>query len=314
MRRKFLCLLIGLFILLNLMTYQVNASDENSFCVQFVENTSNFVATGYLSGINRCILLVYEPTSNNLVYTDANNEISGDFYFEINLGESLTNGEYTFVLCSDGSNVESFVSMCVSTIVAEANWFNVEYARTSRKFVIKGELDGTNRLMLMVYEPYLDGKNGNLIYFDAINECRGAFEFEVPLDSAPLAGTYEFVVLGDGDMCTYGKRRYYVDRVFTKIGYMSDKTEFGAEYMLEDGQQVESVSVFLAIYKIDSNGDMAFERIERECTVTEHNGKRCIVVKTTIPNSEGSGEYCAKAFVWSSFSEIKPLADCLVFE
>lgn len=308
--RKIISVILVILVMTSTLMVHASEPSEDLFTVNFLPATKSFSvsATDVLKGTNR-VLLVVKNDNDKVVYMDAFNEAKAeDVTLFVNLGNSLKNGEYTFILSSDGDTKSSQLKTCRAAFEEEANFFDVSYDADKNAFVVTGEITkengdaSVNRILLMAYEPRFNGQS-DICYMNALNEHKGQFTFEVPLNNASPVGDYIFVVSSDGDVVTNGSKTCEYTDNFETFGALEQGTTIGGTYTLKAGQT--AATVIIAIYKTDAHGNTSFVTSDISSTVVE--GK--VTAQITLPDAEDITSYSAKAFVWESVSTLVPLSE-----
>lgn len=309
--KKLLSLIIAALLMLSMLSVTAFASGSDLFEVSFDSVTETFVVTGSdaLEGINR-VLLVVKDSGDTVKYMNAMNNVTyQSVYFSVDLGDSLSAEEYTFILSTDGDTKSSQTKTCVAEIeeVEQATFFDVTYNEERSSFVVGGEVTtvygeaSMNRILLMVYDPMVNDYS-DLYYMDALNSHKGAFSFEVPLGSSAPIGTYTFIVSSDGDVVTKGTRTCAITDNFETFGNIGQGIEFGGTYTLEEGEAVPTV--IIALYKTHEDGTHSLVRTATSNTAVD--GK--VTAKIQIAADEDISTYSAKAFVWENLTtSLKPV-------
>lgn len=310
--KKILSVTLAALMLLSMLSFTALASGSDLFDVSFDSVTKTFVVTGSdgLTGMNR-VLIVVKDSSDNVKYMNAmNNVISQNVYFSVDLGNSLTDDEYTFIFSSAGDTTSSQTKTCVAEVegdVEQETFFDVTYNEARSSFVVSGEVTteygeaSMNRILLMVYDPMFNGYS-DLYYMDALNNHKGAFSFEVPLGSSAPIGTYTFIVSSDGDVVTKGTKTCAITDNFETFGYIGQGIEFGGTYTLEQGEAVPTV--IIALYKTHEDGTHSLVRTATSNEAVD--GK--VTAKIQIAADEDISTYSAKAFVWENLTtSLKPV-------
>ncbi len=310
--KKLLSLILAALLMLSMLSVTAFASGNDLFDVSFDQVTKTFIVTASdgLTGINR-VLLVVKDSGDNVKYMNAMNNVTAqNVYFSVDLGNSLSAEEYTFILSTDGDTKSSQTKTCLADIeeVEQETFFDVTYNEARNSFVVNGEITTeydeatVNRILLMVYDPMFNGYS-DLYYMDALNNHKGAFTFEVPLGSSAPIGTYNFIVSSDGDVVTKGTKSCAIADNFETYGSISQGTTFGGIYTMEDGE-VTPPTVIIALYKTNADGSKTL--VDTDVSNKEVDGK--VTAKITIAADEDIGTYSAKAFVWENITtSFKPI-------
>ncbi len=307
--KKILSVILAVFILSTMLSTIALADETDLFDVAFDSMSEKFTvsASKGLTGINR-VLLVVKDSADEVIYMDAmNNALPQNVYFSVDLGNSLEEAEYTFILSSDGHTRSSQTKTCRAELEETESFFDVTYIEEGNKFVVTGEVkkDGAasvNRLLLMVYDPMFNGYS-DLCYMDALNSHKGEFTFEVPLDAPAPVGTYTFVISSDGDVVTKGTVNYAITDNFETYGSIGQGTTFGGIYTMEDGE-VTPPTVIIALYKTNDDGSKTL--VDTAVSSEAVEGK--VTAEITIAADEDVRTYSAKAFVWDNLTtSLKPI-------
>ena len=285
-----MCLLIVVF------SFTTAFAESPNFVVQYNEVEQLFTVRGEIAGTNRLMLTVLDP-DGEVVYMDAQNDVTGEAEFSIKLG-SLVAGEYTFVISSSGTKNDIYTVSYMNTVVTEVDWFDVNYDETSNTFNVTGTAEGINRIMLMVYQPYLYGTS-DMCYMDAVNGNNGTFNFSVPMNSGALSGEYTFVISVEGEDNKSGFVHYTVSDNFI---VSKDESAFKAEYTLSGNEEIPTV--IIAIYKKNADGSKTLYRTDFAATAVDGKVSACI----ELTDNENVDEYCAAGFLWENIQTMKPLA------
>ena len=316
MKKLVSLLLVAVMLSASFLVIPVMAEENiDYFDVNFMSETNNFIVSGTkdLVGTNRVLLLVKD--GDDTIYMDTMNA-AGDYkvYFEVDLGKSLKNKEYSFILSSIGDTTVSQTLTCSADIPDIPTWFTVEFNSSENAFKVnsvEGEYTGTNRVFLTVYEPKFNAYQ-EIWYMDAINAASGSFSFTVPVNNMSPVGNYTFRVSVMGDItidgylnCEYEGTMGFTS--YTEAVAGSTDIKIGGKYIVESDEE-ETIAVYVALYyKGEDDKYPQLVRATYSDEVLTDGSVKYIKNDLTLTEEEQTSDYYVRVYAWKQ-AELYPLA------
>mgnify|MGYP003304964608 CR=1 FL=1 len=320
MKKLVSLLLVAVMLSASFLTIPVMAEENDDyFTVSFDTGLDKFIvtATSALEGRNRVLLLVKD--GDDTLYMDAMNDVTRqDVYFSVDLGKVLERKEYTFIVSSNGDTVAAQTLTCMAEVPDVPKYFTVEYDEADKAFKVNsvpGYYKGTNRVILTVYQPSFGGYQ-EIWYMDAANNAQ-SFNFVVPVSDLAPIGKYTFRVSVIGDMLADGVIGLTYNQGFTTYTEeVEDSTDIkmGGKYILKNGEELEDVAVYVALYKKGEEDEVPrLVRATYSDDISVAAEVKYIQSDITLTEDERTKDYYVRVYAWKQ-ATLYPLAASITID